>query len=263
MSTSNNTAAFSVTNEQEFENFAISFAKNSKLKPTHVKSVISSVRGFETITAYKENLAASQTDTNFAQASSTENAFKQIKKAQDIIRQQEDLKTNDLDELKNLLPMFAENCVEDYNYGQSEQSTLDAVKVCQLAAKHYADSNYTSITVESNYYDNDAMGQNLYFNKVTVKHGDDIVIINSVTRVESDRGWNLEKNGDTMATLNGEPLEDLFFDDFDSLCEMICPELDVQFYWDNPVEPTLLAKAQKVIEKNNAALALLVELEDF
>jgi hypothetical protein len=254
------TAPFSIATIADFENFAISFAKKSKLKPTHVKETIAKVRGYKTITAFKDNLLEHST----VKTTSLTDIFEQFIKAKDLIQSQENIKDNDLEDLAKLLPFFSETCIEDNNYSSATQSTLDAILVCQEAARNYVESNFTSITITSSHYNNDNCGRDHYLNKIIVKGINDTVEIRSITIFDRDScGWELTREEPIVARLNDQELDDLFFDSVDDFNKLINEEKGVEFYWDNIADPVLLSKANLVIEKNKAAMSLLVQVEDF
>jgi hypothetical protein len=254
------TAPFSIATIADFENFAISFAKKSKLKPTHVKETIAKVRGYNTIAAFKDNLL----DHSTVQTESALSVFDQIIKAKDIIESQENLKNNDLEELTKLLPFFSEACIKDFNYIDAPQNQYDAITICQQAAKNYVASNFSSISITCTHYDNDAVGRDHYMNTIIVKDGDNVVEIKAITILDRDNGgWELTREKDIVATLNNEALDDLFFDSIDNFNELINEEIGDDFYWNNTADPVLLSKANLVIEKNQTAMSLLVQVEDF
>lgn len=260
MTNSTSTAAFSISTQDELDNFAHNFAKHSKLKPTHIKTAIAKTRGYQTIAGYQDNLLQNST-TKTASASTV---LEQIEKAQNIINVQETLKDNDLEELKILLPFFSQTCIKDHNYSSADKLTLNAISVCQKAASNYIESEFSSILITHSHYNNDNSGRDHYLNKIVVKHGNDTVEIQCITILERDNcAWELTREQPITANLNGENLDDLFFDNFDNFAKLICNDSGQEFYWDNPVEPTLLRKAQAVITKNQAAMALFVAIEDF
>lgn len=201
---------------------------------------------------------------NLSKLKSVENTLMQITKATLIIQNQESIKDNDLERLKELLPFFNEGCIEEYNYGSVGQISLDAIAVCQRAANNYVGSDFSSITINHDHYNNDTSGRDHYMNKLVINDGEDKVEISLVTILDRDScSWELTREEPISILLNDKEVDDLFEDDIDAFSKLINEELSGGFHWNNQTDPAILAKAHMVISKNEAAIKLLTEVEGF
>jgi len=253
------TTTISIPNPDAFDKFAINFAKHSKLKATHVRSVIAKTQGFQTIDSYKKSLE----NTNTANMPLSD-IVEQIERANQIVESANNYATNDMDELIKLMPIFSDDYAENLGLTPDDEQLLLINATCVGALNNYLASKGQSITIECKHINNDTMGNDHFLNTIAVSFDGNDFIIKATTVLSHDySGYALERQEPIKATLNGESVKDVFFDDFDELIMLTCPEFDHEFFWSNPVAHDLLAKANQVLATNLPALQSLKGIEGF
>ncbi len=259
-------AIFSITSEQDFDTFATNLAKHTKLKPTHVRSAIAKTRGYQTVKRYKDALEST------SQAKSPafpHKALEQIERAYKTIEDSTRYRKNNLDNLAEISPIFANSYQSNTTVSDSAIAVVEQVNaICSGATATHMESLGESIIIECKYHKRDSYGRAHYLNTVKAQHNGNTVTFAATTVLEHDNStWTLLRETHFTVMLNDTDITQAMEEEatclsgIDYLIHMLCPDFDYEFIWHNPIDAERLSKAQALIAINQSALSALQSIE--